>query len=453
MTCQQPMAASIFSVNMPARKCADIALAALACIASLFLPCTAHAQDWVARADESVVQVSACPSRSNCDGGTAGTGWLIGQRGYIVTNYHVIDGKTALKIAAKINGKTEVYDVSLAASSPSHDIAILHLNASIGGLAVATKIPTKGEPVTAIGYPGVADQPFALDDDIANMTNSTVTTGIVSRVILNARQNINPTDVGAEQGAWIQHTAAINHGNSGGPLFDQCGRVTGVNTLGADVEINPITNEPYAIAQSMYWSIPVETVIAVAAGANLNLDADVSTAPCTPAKPITKLPQQQNYRLLILAAIGIALLAAITAIIAFVRNPQVKVESYTQFLRRKGGEERFNGTPHRADEVFKLVGQLPQGDYISFLLKDGEGTVGRDQTLCDHVLNEESISRQHLAVRIRNGRVSIRDLGSSNGTFIGNRRIDEDWTLLSEGQEIALGRVRLTLVVKGFAAM
>ncbi len=137
-----------------------------------------------------------------------GSGFVISDDGYILTNNHVVDKATDIKVALS-DGR--VLDAKLVGRSPEIDIALIKVEAN--GLRPATLGDSEslevGDWVVAIG------NPFGL--------SHTVTAGIVSakgRVI-----GIGPFD------NLIQTDAAINPGNSGGPLFNTRGEVVGINTV------------------------------------------------------------------------------------------------------------------------------------------------------------------------------------------------------------------------------
>jgi serine protease Do len=136
-----------------------------------------------------------------------GSGFIVNADGYVVTNNHVVDGATEIKVtladgrelAAKVLGR-----------DPKTDLALLKIDATglpLIALGDSTQLQV-GEPVMAIG------NPFGLEQ--------TVTTGIVSatgRVI-----GEGPYD------DFIQTDASINPGNSGGPLINSKGQAVGINT-------------------------------------------------------------------------------------------------------------------------------------------------------------------------------------------------------------------------------
>lgn len=140
-----------------------------------------------------------------------GTGIIISDEGYIVTNNHVIDGASSV-IVTLLEG-TE-YKAIIVGADPTTDLAVLKINAS--GLKVAALGSSGnlmvGETVVAIGNP--------LGSDLAG----SVTSGIIS-----ALNRVISTNGYSQR--YIQTDAAINPGNSGGALVNIKGEVIGINTL------------------------------------------------------------------------------------------------------------------------------------------------------------------------------------------------------------------------------
>ena len=167
---------------------------------------------------KSVVEITVSSTASDTplgNGGSAtaqGSGFVYDNQGHVITNQHVVDGAQSVKVALW-NGKT--YDATVVGSDPSTDIAVLDVDAPASvleplSLADSSKLEV-GDEVVAIG------SPFGLEQ--------TVTSGIVSAL---HRQITAPNDFAIDDA--IQTDAAINHGNSGGPLLDMSGRVVGVNS-------------------------------------------------------------------------------------------------------------------------------------------------------------------------------------------------------------------------------
>jgi len=142
----------------------------------------------------------------------SGTGFVWDVDGHIVTNFHVIEGGDHWKVTLSDNS---TWDAELVGGEPRRDIAVLRINApteQLHPIVIGTSNDLQvGQKVFAIG------NPFGLDQ--------TLTTGVVSGL---ERQIRSPNGRMIE--GVIQTDAAVNPGNSGGPLLDSAGRLIGVNT-------------------------------------------------------------------------------------------------------------------------------------------------------------------------------------------------------------------------------
>ncbi len=141
----------------------------------------------------------------------SGSGVIISDKGYIVTNNHVIDQADEIEVTLHNN---ETYKAKVIGTDPSTDIALLQIReGDLQGLSFGNSdLAEVGEWVMAIG------NPFNL--------NSTVTAGIISA----KGRNINIIDDRSAIEAFIQTDAAINPGNSGGALVNLNGELIGINT-------------------------------------------------------------------------------------------------------------------------------------------------------------------------------------------------------------------------------
>jgi putative serine protease PepD len=166
-----------------------------------------------------------------------GSGWVLDSDGHIVTNEHVVDGATSVKVQFW-NGKT--YSANVVGTDPSTDLAVIKVDApssELHPLSVGDSSAVQvGDGVVAIG------SPFGLEE--------TVTSGIVSALhrAIQAPNNFTINDS-------IQTDAAINHGNSGGPLLNAQAQVIGVN---AQIKSDSGGNE------GVGFSIPSNTIRSIA---------------------------------------------------------------------------------------------------------------------------------------------------------------------------------------------
>jgi S1-C subfamily serine protease len=164
-----------------------------------------------------------------------GSGFIIDKKGYILTNYHVVENARALEVTLHNRKK---YHAEIVGTDPSHDLAVIQIKAP--DLVPATlgdsKVIDVGQKVYAIG------NPFGL--------SGTLTTGIVSSIRPVQEPN------GPEIDEAIQTDAAINPGNSGGPLLNYQGEVIGINTM---IVSNGGANQSAGIG----FAIPINTAKAV----------------------------------------------------------------------------------------------------------------------------------------------------------------------------------------------
>lgn len=144
-----------------------------------------------------------------------GSGVVISEDGYIITNYHVISGADAVK--ATVNG-TE-YDAKIVGGDPSSDIAVLKVDAT-GLKAIelgSSSDLAVGEWVMSLG------SPFGLENSVSE--------GIVSALQRSSALTDPDTGETTIYPNMIQTDATINPGNSGGALVDAQGRLIGINSM------------------------------------------------------------------------------------------------------------------------------------------------------------------------------------------------------------------------------
>ena len=173
-----------------------------------------EAADWSAVAKEvsdSVVSIDVATS----DGNAKGSGAIISDKGYIVTNNHVISGAKQIQVTLA-NGT--IYSAQIVGTDTTTDLAVIKLDNPPSNLKAAEFADSDnlavGESVMAIG------NPLGYDD--------TATVGIVSalnRPVTVSDDNNNDIVTNA-----VQIDAAVNPGNSGGPTFNAAGQVIGINS-------------------------------------------------------------------------------------------------------------------------------------------------------------------------------------------------------------------------------
>ena len=164
------------------------------------------------KTEESVVQVNVRAVDGTSKPGNMGSGFVYSDKGYIITNNHVVDDAGKVTVTF-LDG--ESYTAKIIGTDPDLDLAVLKVEV---GATYLQPIPIGdssqlkvGEQITAIG------NPFGL--------SGSMTSGIISQI-----GRLLPQDSGYSIPDVIQTDAAINPGNSGGPLLNMNGEVVGINT-------------------------------------------------------------------------------------------------------------------------------------------------------------------------------------------------------------------------------
>ena len=141
----------------------------------------------------------------------SGTGVIISEDGYIVTNYHVVEGGSACDVLLYSGLQ---YEAKLVGYDEENDMAVL-------------KVEAEGLPAAEFGSSDmltVGDKAYAIGNPLGLELRGTLTDGIISAI--NRDVDVDGTTM-----TLIQTNAALNSGNSGGPLINAYGQVVGINTI------------------------------------------------------------------------------------------------------------------------------------------------------------------------------------------------------------------------------
>jgi len=181
--------------------------------ASLNSSCLA-ATDVYQRLRPSVVEITSTANGRFRQSEGSGSGVIIDERGFILTNYHVVSDADNLEVALA-DGST--LPATVVGRDPGNDLAVIRIDPPAGGLTAAAlgdadKLRV-GDTVFALGNPFRLEATFT--QGIVSALGRTYTTGSGTRPLRNM----------------IQTDAAVNPGNSGGPLVNCRGEVVGINTL------------------------------------------------------------------------------------------------------------------------------------------------------------------------------------------------------------------------------
>ena len=311
-----------------------------------------------------------------------GTGFGVGKSGdnaqIFVTNSHVVsddddnpyDEVYILIDNADLDDESTVVPCKILYADADIDLAIIQAKDPIPGvrtlpLRSAKEIST-GDTVYALGFPGIAD--VAADANHYTVEDITVTNGIVSRHLQSSGVDC------------MAHTAAINHGNSGGPLIDADGNVVGINTFGL-TDMETADTRGYAI----YIDYAMEAL-------------DELDLPYTTEAEKKEFPVRA-------AAIGagIVILIAAAAVVLLRKKKPVPQPAPPQRILLQCTRGPLQG------KTWELFVSLSIGR------NPGENIVLPADT--------PGISRRHCLISRQGNQVTVTDLGSSYGTLMNANRL------------------------------
>ena len=346
-----------------------------------------------------------------------GSGSVIA-RSIVLTNHHVVQG-TYFEVGSKHTGN-RTFEATLLWSSAGLDLAVLKVNdlPDLPIVRLATSPPNKGDKVWAIGYPGSSDRgSMALE--------ATVTDGAVSLIKKHSWGDDGPP-------LWIiNHTAVVNPGNSGGPLFDDCGRVIGVNT-------QKVIEDSI---EGVFFSSRITEAIRELERENIPLT--IVTEGCTPsvsvAEPDEVARQQaeeakraaeeakqqidQTGRISLITGLFVGILSLIAIVLALRKPRQILIQHASKMADNLSKISHYVMSARASALVLAGFGAGGEKLRIEVPLKSataalGGYVIGRHYALVDEVVTDASISRRHARIIVTDGGYQIEDLNSSNGTRV-----------------------------------
>ena len=423
----------------------------LACLAGWAGPLYGFERGQVERSVVRVINITA-------SGFGSGSGTVINANGDVLPNHHVIDGSQRLSVVSEFsNGE---HPAQIVWESAEKDLAVIRAS----GLRLPAATLFSGEleegsspSMFAMGYPGAADrQLLALR---ASLTN-----GVLSHSFPGVDWSVTV----------LQHSAVVSGGNSGGPLFDDCGRVVGVNTQRPHV----MTGGGRVLDNSgINWASDINESINLLRAHGIDFSSDgspcVSAAPAAPdssgvgvdeesrrkadaaeskaesaeqgaqqaqqqAESATQTAQEAQTRaeqatqaaeealqadrltktlvalvaVVTLVALGLALRKPRQELVRVARQIAAPLSRLAQSGRRKKPDIALIGFDAQGRPVRLMLGRTELDQ------QQGGYTVGRHPLLVDHVLNRERVSKRHARFSGSNGAVFVEDLNSSNGTRV-----------------------------------
>ncbi len=401
----------------------------------------ASAQTWISEVDRSVVKILV-GSQNTVEG--LGSGWVVARGGYIVTNHHVVDGRDRQVVVYRdAKGRTQSAEARVVAQSEKHDLVILKIaNVDLPPLLTSTTLPAKGSDVFAIGFPGAAE--FTEYNDENGQVESTVTSGKVGRIIEGQLFGFEDAQ-GYAKTTWVQHSAAISGGSSGGPLFDTCGRVIAINTAGA---LGQLDNENGTIdaPQGIQFAAPIKNILPLINEISGTVQIENQTSLCTgqfagaTVAPTAAVPTDSGSYWPIVAILFLSV-GGVFGIAVLLRKARTN-GSLAVTNRRMAIAEK---TPE-PDDVWLLKGVTKAGAPVFLEALSGRRvTIGRGVGAGIHNIEDPTVSRRHAALEFGRSEVTLRDLGSSNGTLLDGQSVGSSSVNARPGQVLRVGGVSLLI--------
>lgn len=378
-----------------------------------------------------------------------GSGFAISQSGHIATNRHVIEDASRLIVLFADGDRLFLRAATVAARSSSADLAILKIDPvppmQAARLADCELVP--GQFVMSVGFPGAIDSgTWATLDGVA------MSGGGSGRIIdAHARADFQPAvfsgavakNISASGIRHILHDAKISGGNSGGPLLDQAGRVSGINTAII----------PASLAGADYpISIHVAELIALARAHSIPVTVLMDKLPAGSMSGIKSL----HYLLFAL----MVLLTGVLLLLVFRKPRMIMVEAVSKVIGSPANRRAAMPMPAAVGPSprpptacsMRLRGHDPTGavHHLEFGAEHfrragGRLILGRSRDLCNLAVAHDSVSRQHAVLVLDGGRVAVEDRNSGNGTRLNGRDLHPGAASvpLHHGDRLQLGEVDL----------
>jgi putative serine protease PepD len=218
---------------------------------SASFPKLADIQAILAKVEPAVVSIDTTAVTRGGDGTVegAGTGMILTSGGEVLTNNHVVAAATSVTVT--LFGQTDPRPAHVIGTDPSQDLALVQIE------------NVQGLPTVQLGDSAqarVGDSVLAIGNALALAGGLTVTEGIVSSKNRSLTATSDITGRSENLSGLLQTDAAINSGNSGGPLVNSSGQVIGMNTAVAE------STQGNAPAQDIGFAIAIDTIKPLLAG-------------------------------------------------------------------------------------------------------------------------------------------------------------------------------------------
>lgn len=425
----------------------------------------------------------------NIPGGT-GTGFVISNDGLIMTNNHVVASKAEVAdhpdtyiVLQKVGDNMFTYRATFVAQDPQADLAIIRCpGIKATPFQFLRPSPKVLEDVYSLGFPGVADDlhtnsvgvAIALDQMLtAKGANSLDITDLAQKdkilqdfavpTSTNGKvERLTDAKWVSELVPFIQHSCNIRGGNSGGPLLNGGNQVIGVVGDSFMVQKGDHAGEQSNLAVQ---TIRVETFLKKSGITGYTITDTAWTPP-----PIL-FPKTNIVPIIIAASLAVAVALAALLITLFKARRKTGVTALLESLKDKGissgtqlisylsgrprNESSSSGQsngPTPEGNGWKLDVRTSAGKTFRIPISEGMFTkngsrlvLGRSGELCDLVVEDETVSRQHADIRKNGKGFEVADRNSSNGTAVNGVFIRKPFERmpLKPGDTLTVGNVKL----------
>jgi serine/threonine protein phosphatase PrpC len=376
----------------------------------------------------------------NGDGGGSGSSIFV-DKTHVITNHHVCcrppeNSKSGIFL---MMGPDKPIQAKVLWASEHQDLAILELESPVEVPPIKfapLEVAKEGQSVWAVGFPGASQQA----GNEKSSFQPTITQGIISKFIDRGE--------GKEITRMIQTSAAVNPGNSGGPLFDDCGQVVAVNTAKASTYIRNKEERQTVYAEGVNLSVAIDEVLPELDKLKIAYTKGTACVAEASGGPNWQLPLQLTTLGAALAALAIALR----------RRAQKKLTIRKQQGLHAGGaapppasparipEAMPNNKPSKVLAAFQPVLRFRSGPLSGqlFPLSDMPCVIGRDPQMANIIFpaHTPGISKRHCTITFdtTTGQAFIEDNYSSHGTLLQGQRLDAGRRHeLRNGDSIQLG--------------
>ncbi|MCP5050639.1 MAG: FHA domain-containing protein [bacterium] len=362
----------------------------------------------IRRMEESTVLVVV----KTPDGAGNGSGFVVGNGKYVVTNSHVVEGASNIWVIVK-EGKVTA---AIKQKSRAKDLAILELQNPVSKPSVSfapRSLQRKTQVVFVMGFPGAA-----MDENVD--PGSTIAEVKINRGIISAFvKSRGGTDL-------LQTDAAMNPGNSGGPLFNRCGQVVGINVMKSLTQVRTTDGDVVRVpeGEGVGWAVQVDELFPQLDKAGISYTT--VSQPCDPgsgSSSANPLPVAVILAVLIIGIIAVTL--------AFTRRGRQMVNDIfgkhlTQEKHPPGPQPQPQSQPSMESKSLNPILRGVSGQYegMEIPLNENPLVIGRDPRMSQLVFTTgdgwEEVSGRHcsLTYNFEKKCFFIQDHWSSNGTCL-----------------------------------